>query len=177
MKIIGSVVSVLLGVGLMLLGLLFLVGAAGRGSRYLVAVVGLALGGGLCCLGVWLFSKVKATSPDQLEADVLVLAKREDGEISLAEIAAQLGPRFELGTRQLSRMVDLGLCKRQDRQGQPYYVFPHLQPRLMVLRCEFCKAELPLNEAVDACPRCGGSVASKVEQRAASDDYSMDEDE
>jgi hypothetical protein len=174
MKILGSVVSVLLGVGLMALGLLFLVGAAGRGSRYLVAAVGLALGGGLCALGAWLFKKVKASSPDQLEADILALAKREDGEVSLAEIAAQLGPRFELGTRQLSRMVDLGLCKRQDRGGQPYYVFAHLQPRLMVIRCEFCQAELPLNEPVDTCPRCGGSVASKVETKAASDDYSMD---
>lgn len=172
---IGAVALVLVGICLVLLGLLFLVGAGGYTHRFVVAVVSLGLGGGLCGLGVWIFLRSRRRSPGQLEAEILALAKREDGEVSLSEIAALLGPRFDRATPVLARLVDLGVCARQDRGAQPYYVFAHLQPRLMVIRCDFCKAELPLNEPVEQCPRCGGSVATRVESRAASDDsYSMD---
>ena len=171
----GAVASVLLGICLLGLGLLFLMGAGGQGHRYLIGVVALALGSALVGLGVWIFKRSRSRSPEQMEAEILALAKREDGEVSLSEIAALLGDRFDRATPLLARLVELGVCQPQEKDNQPYYLFPHLQPRLMVIRCEFCQAELPLNEPVEQCPRCGGSVASKVESRAASDDsYSMD---
>lgn len=172
---VGAVASILVGICLLGLGLLFLVGAGGQSNRVVVAAVSLVLGSGLVGLGVWIFLRARSLSPGNMEAELLALAKKEDGEVSLSEIAALLGPRFDRATPLLARLSDLGVCQRQDKDGQPYYVFPHLQPRLMVIRCEFCKAELPLSESVEQCPRCGGSVASKVERRAASDDtYSMD---
>lgn len=172
---LGGILSGLFGVALVALGLLFLVGSGGRSYRYLIAVSCMALGALLAGVGVLLFKRARSESPDQIEAQILQLAKREDGEIALAELVAVFGTRFGSATPVLQRLESSGVCQRRSQDGQPYFIFPQLQQRLIVLRCNFCRAELPLNEKIEQCPQCGGTVSSHKEAVAASDaSYSMD---
>jgi len=177
MKRLFSVLAVLVGVALVAFGLLFLVGAGGRLYRYVIAAVSLALGGVLVGVGVRLFKQAEAASPAQLRAEILELARREDGEVSEGEVLAALGRRAGGAPAVLQALVREGICERRLVKGATYYRFAQLQPRLMVLRCEYCNAELPLSEKVSECPNCGGTVKTQVESRALSsgDLYGMDE--
>ena len=177
MKRIFAVLLTVVGISLVLLGLLFMLGAAGRIYRYVVAVVCLALGGALAGLGVRFFKQAEAASPEQLRAELLKLARRRNGEISEADVAAALGRRAPAAETELAAMVEQGLCRRRHAEGAVYYLFEELQPRLVVRRCEFCKAELPLESEITECPNCGGTIKTQVESRSLSggDHYSMDD--
>lgn len=176
MKRLIAAALTLLGIGLVLFGLLFMVGAGGRAHRYLIAVVSLAMGGALAGLGVRMFRQADSSSPEQLRADILELARREDGEVSEADVMAALGRRSIGAPAVLEAMVGEGLCERTRKQGATYYLFRQLQPRLLVRRCEYCNAELPLEQQITECPNCGGTLKTQVETRSlAGDHYSMDE--
>lgn len=177
MKRFLSVLAVVLGIALLLLGLLFLVGAGGQLHRYAIGAVALALGAVLIGVGVRLFRQAEAASPAQLRSEILELARREDGEISEGEVLAALGQRAAGAAPVLEAMIREGLCQRRTVEGAAYFRFPQLQPRLMVLRCEYCNAELPLGEPVTECPNCGGTVKTQVESRSVSSGglYSMDD--
>jgi hypothetical protein len=177
MKRIFAVLLTVVGISLVLLGLLFMLGAAGRIYRYVVAVICLALGGAAAGLGVRFFKQAEAASPQQLRAELLKLAKRRNGEISEADVAAALGGRAPAAEVELTAMVEQGLCEQRRAEGAVYYLFKELQPRLVVRRCEFCRAELPLESEITECPNCGGTIKTQVESRSLSggDHYSMDE--
>ena len=169
---------VVFGVGLASLGLLFLLGAAGRGSRYAIAVLGLALGGMVAGLGVRLFKQGEASSPEQLRAEIWALAAKRSGEISEADVEAALGRRAAGAGAVLAALEGDGRCRRgRSRDGAEYFIFPELQPRLMVKRCQFCKEELPLQQSLTQCPNCGGTFKTDLESRSLSgeDIYNMDE--
>ena len=174
-KALGILLTIV-GIALGLVGLLFIVGSAGRGYRLAAAAVMLALGAVAIGLGIRLIKQADAASPERLRGELLALAKREDGELAEAEIAAALGDHAARVDEQLLAMTREGICQRRQSGGSTYYVFPELQPRLVVRRCEFCQAELPLDRDVNECPRCGGTVDTRRETRALSGDdvYSMD---
>jgi hypothetical protein len=88
-----------------------------------------------------------------------------------------LGRRFGKAAGVLTEMRTEKLCQLQKRKTEIYYVFPQMQPRLTIRRCEFCSSELPLDEELDSCPNCGGSIKTQVERLSVSkdDSYSMDE--
>lgn len=167
------------GVGLVLLGLLFLVGSAGQGRRLAVAALGLALGAVAAGLGVRTFRRAAALDPERLEAEILALARRGSGEIAETELVAALGDRFEAAQPVLDRLLAAGTCRRQVKAGTVFLLFPALQPRLQVRRCEYCGAELPIVDQVTRCPACGGTVRAEVVQRslAAGETFAMDEDD
>jgi hypothetical protein len=166
-----------LGVAMLLLGLLFLVGSAGQARRLAVAAVSLALGAVAAGLGVRTFRRAAALDPDRLEADILALARRGNGEVAETELAAILGDRFEAAQPVLDSLLAAGTCRRQVRAGTVYLLFPALQPRLQIRRCEYCGAELPVVDQVTRCPACGGAVKVEVVQRslAAGEVYAMDD--
>jgi hypothetical protein len=179
MKRLGGILLVVLGVGLVLLGLLFLMAAGGRSYRYLIAVVSLALGGALAGLGVRLFKRADAASPQQLRAEILALAEKHNGEISEADVEAALGRRARGAGAVLAALEGEQACERHFRDGRHYFVFQGLQPRLTVRRCEFCNTELPLQQELTECPNCGGTIKTQVERRSVSGGeelYSMDEE-
>lgn len=177
MKRIAAVLLIGFGILAVLFGLLFLVGSGGQATRLVIGAVALGIGAVCAGFGLRLIKQARAEDPRQLVAEIMALAKREDGEISEEEIVAALGERAHLTGEILGRMARSGVCKRtSDRRGV-FYVFPELQPRLQVRRCEYCMADLPLNEEVSKCPNCGGEVRVKVERRsvAGEDVYGMDE--
>lgn len=177
MKRFAAVVIGILGIVFVLLGLLFLVGAAGQTQRYVVAVVGALVGCGLLVFAVRLFKQGGAVTAEHIRAEILTLAKRRNGEISEVDLQAALGARREHAAGVLEALQRQGTCKRDAKEGTFYYTFPALLPRLAVRRCEFCQAELPLEEELASCPRCGGTIRTDMEQVAFSDDdaYSMDD--
>jgi len=178
MKRLGAVLLTAAGVGLVVLGLLFLMAASGRASRYGVAVGLLTVGGALAGVGVRLFKQAEASSPEQLRAEILALAKQRGGELGEADLGATLGPRAAGAAAVMAALEGERACRRLlDASGRPRWIFDELLPRLMVARCEYCKAEFPLNEDVKACPQCGGTLKTLLERRALGDEgaYRMDE--
>jgi hypothetical protein len=175
-KRLGSVVFVLLGVGLVLLGLLFLMAAGGRPARYAVAVVCLALGGALAGVGVRLFKTAEAASPEQLRAEILALARQRNGELSEGDVLAALGRRATGAAAVLAALEAEHRCERRLKEGATYFTFPELQVRMVVRRCEYCKTEVSIAADATTCPTCGGTLKTQVERKALSGDaYSMDE--
>lgn len=177
MKRLFAAALVLVGSAALFFGLLFLVGSAGQLTRLVVAAVGLGVGAVAIGFAARLFKQARREAPAALEAEILALAKREDGEVSEHELRAQLGTRFALAEPVLRSLQAAGTCRLGRAQGGAYYSFPHLQPRLAVRRCEFCQAELPLDDDLVSCPQCGGTVRTGVQRLSLSDGdaYSMDE--
>jgi hypothetical protein len=168
--------SVLIGVAAILLGLLFLVGNAGLPHRFVVAVLGLLLGALCVGWGLRILRRARRSSPEQLQAEILELARQKNGELSRADLASALGLRTAAAEPLLAQLIAQRICLEQRKEGAVYYLFPELQPRLTVRRCEFCDAELALDDQLASCPRCGGSVRTQVERRSLSEaSYNMDE--
>ncbi|MCB9558724.1 MAG: hypothetical protein H6707_21585 [Deltaproteobacteria bacterium] len=170
-------IAVAVGVALIALGLLFLVAAIGTPRRLVVAAVGLALGAVSTGFGLRAYRRSLRDTPLVVRGDILALARRQGGEISAAEIAAEVGARGEVATAVLSQMVKAGICQRIEASTGARYLFESLKPQLIIARCEYCQAELPLNQQLDSCPRCGGTIATRLERRDLQDDklYRMDE--
>lgn len=178
MKRLGAVLLVAAGVGLVILGLLFLMAAQSRPARYAVAVGLLTVGGALAGVGVRLFKQAEAASPEQLRAEILALAKQRGGELGEADLQAALGTRAEGAAAVMTALENERACRRiLDASSRARWVFDELLPRLMVARCEYCKTEFPLNDEVKTCPQCGGTLKTQLEKRSLGDDgaYRMDE--
>ncbi len=177
MKRAGAIFLIVFGVLLVLFGLLFIMGSAGRVYRFVIAAVSLALGGVLAGMGIRFFKQADMLLPEQLRAEIMQLAKERNGEVSEADIRAALGRRFPHADKVLGEMRVMNLCRLQKREGEIYYVFPDIMPRLTIRRCQYCGAELPLDEQLDACPNCGGSIKTNVEKLSLSKEefYNMDE--
>jgi hypothetical protein len=176
---LGGALLAALGVAVILLGLLFLVGSAGRGSRLATAAVAFLLGAVVCGLGVRLVRRAATLDPARLEAELLALGRQHNGEVAETEVAAALGDRLAAARPVLDRLLASGTAQRHVSDGAGYLVFPALQPRLQARHCEYCGAELPVSDDVASCPQCGGKVATRVVRRslAAGEVFAMDEEE
>ena len=173
---IGGMLAAAVGVVLVLGGLLFLVGAGGQSQRYLIGALAIAIGAGAAWLGARTARAADAASPDRVRHEVLALAERHDGELSMAEVEAALGVRFGVAREVLRSMADESTCRRVERGGATRWIFESLLPRLMLRRCPYCDHELPVAEEVHQCPHCGGQVELKVEARSLGEGehYGMD---
>jgi len=177
MKRLGSILLVIFGIALILFGLLFLIGSAGKAHRLAVGAASLALGAVLAGLGIRFFKQADMILPAYIKAEIMEMARVHNGEVSEADIQAQLGRRYRHSLDVLADMQAKGLCARRTKSGVFYYVFDDMIPRLTIRRCEFCDAELPLEEELTSCPNCGGTIKTDVEKLSLSkgDFFSMDE--
>lgn len=150
------------GVLMILFGLLFLVGAGGQARRIFIGFAGLGLGGVAAGFGVRAFKRALSDSPEQIRAEIMALAGRHNGEISEEDIAAELGSRFEVSKKVLQGLLSSGTCRRASHNRGVFYVFPELQPRLLVQRCTYCKTEFDLSENINKCPNCAGPIETGV---------------
>lgn len=177
MKRATGVLLVVVGVVLLGLGLLFLAGAEGQGRRLLIGVAGLALGAVSAGFGVRAFKGAEAESPAAIEAAILDLARRRNGEVTMTDVRAALGRRHALATGVIERLVGAGDCRRVTKGGEEHLIFPDLQPRLMTRLCEYCDTEIAVNAEAEKCPNCGGVLETRVAVRSAGEGtlFSMDE--
>lgn len=156
-------------------GLLFLVGAGGVASRYVVAAVGLALGAAAIGTGVVLGRRADRWSPERVRAELLELAKRRMGELSAVDIDALLGERRQVGRTVLDELVRAGLARTTNRDGATWFLFEGLLARMTIRTCPYCRHEASLNVDVQVCPRCGGDLRTETKPAAVSDGlYKMD---
>jgi len=166
----------LLGVTLAALGLLFLLGADGEVRRYVIAAIGLGLGAVAGGFGVALFRSAARFSPSGIRRELLALASTHDGELTMTDVEAAMGDRIAAAQQVLSGMAMGGECERRERDGAVAFVFPSLQPRVLLRRCEHCGYEAPLGSEEEGCPRCGASLDVRREAKAVEDGlYRMDE--
>ena len=73
----------------------------------------------------------------------------------------------------LGQMLVSGDC---ERRGDTF-LFPALQPRVVLRRCDHCEHEAPLASDDERCPSCGASMTVRRETKADADDglYCMEE--
>ncbi len=164
-----AVVLAAMGVVLIAFGLLFLVGAGGQMRRVAIGFIGLAGGTLATGFGMRNYKRADLWSPEQLRAEILDLAQRKNGEIAMSDIEAELGRRVRAVGPVLETMALEGLSRKAHQGGSDYFVFPHLQPRLMVRFCRYCDAEFPISEERDDCPNCGGVLDTQVARRSISE--------
>ncbi len=157
------------GVFLLLFGLLFLVGAGGQMRRVAIGFVGLSGGALATGFGIRNFKRAELWSPEQLRADILEVARRKNGEVSMSDIEARLDRRVRVVGPVLEKMGLEGVTREGTRDGGRYFVFPHLQPRLMIRFCRYCDAEFPVSNESDSCPNCGGTLETRVATRSISE--------
>ncbi|MBN1609780.1 MAG: hypothetical protein JW940_24320 [Polyangiaceae bacterium] len=160
MKRLAGLLCMTFGAAPGLLGLLFLVGAAGQMRRLVVGAILLASAAALVLFGSRLAARARLESPEVLVPELLRLAELGSGAITEAQVVAALGDRARLGLKLLQTMVSAGECRRELREGRFAFVFHELLPHLVVRRCRFCGFESPLNrpDADAACPSCGGQL-------------------
>lgn len=173
MKLFAGIAAILLGVFLFLVGLLFLLGADGQIHRLVVAALGLLLGASAGLAGGLLLFRAVLASPERVRPALLALAKARDGELTLAEIQASLQSRAKVAEEILGQMLVSGEC---ERHGDTF-LFPSLQPRVVLRRCDHCGHEAPLASDDERCPSCGAAMNVRREAKAEADDgmYRMDE--
>lgn len=173
MKTFAGVAAILLGVFLFLVGLLFLLASDGQLHRYVVAGLGILLGASAGMTGALLLFRAVLASPDRVRPALMALAKTRDGELTLVELQANLQSRAAVAEDILGQMLVSGEC---ERRGDTF-LFPALQPRIVLRRCNHCGHEAPLASEDERCPSCGASMNVRRETRADADDglYGMDE--
>lgn len=157
------------GIVLIALGLLFLVGAGGQVRRMAIGLAGLGLGAVATGWGIRMIREADRWSPEQVRSEVMNLARLKNGEVSSGDVEAVLGRRKGVGIEVLERLSAEGVAEPGVRQGDRYFVFPHLQPRLTVRFCQYCDAEYPITEERENCPNCGGVLETRVARRSFSE--------
>jgi len=174
-----SILAIGTGALLLPLGLLFLLGAGGHLRRMVIAGIFLLLSGLLIGFGLRARKRLELIQPERLREDLLELARQRNGEISQSDIDAGLGWRAPHVRPVIGEMEREGRCRRALEKGREFFIFPELQPRLMVLYCEYCEAEYPISEDLKSCPNCGGPIVKRVSIRSLSEGevFSMDEED
>lgn len=162
---------------MVLLGLLFFIGSAGKAYRILTAAISLGMGAACLGFGVRFFKQANRLLPSYISEEIIELAKEKNGELSESDLMAMLGARWTHAAGPLQKMLSTGVCKKRLKKQVVYYVFEGMLPRLTIRRCEFCGAELPLDKSLTTCPNCGGTIKTEVESLSLgqSDVFSMDE--
>lgn len=159
----GKVVASLLfafGVVLCALGLLFLVGSGGRTHRYVIAFVCLSAGAMAQIGAVAMLKKIKAKSPQKVREDLLALASKQHGSLTIAELQAKMPGRSAIAIEIIEDMCRQGTCQMRMTGGVATYVFASLQAVVMIRRCQFCGFEAALSSDLTTCPKCGGAITS-----------------
>lgn len=167
---------VLLGLALLLaaLGMLFLLGADGQGHRFVIAAIGLLAGASAAMGGALMIWRGLQASPARVRRELLALAQARDGELRSAEVDGAFGFRAPIAHDVLREMTLAGDCRRAEGSDGSY-LFPALQPRLLLRRCDHCGHEAPLASDAEECPSCGATLNVKREAKEADEGlYGMD---
>ena len=174
MKRLAAIAVVCLGVVLASFGLLFLVGSAGQMRRLIISAAISVVGAILIGLGVRWVRRARQDSPETIRAEILAFARRKNGEVTDLDLEALLGERWIAHHPVLQALKTEGACREHVRGNTIHYVFADLQPRLAVRKCEFCNAEIPLDNDLISCPQCGGSIKTGVQRMSVADEQFYD---
>lgn len=172
-----AVLVAAVGIFLLAFGLLFLVGAGGQARRVVIGLACMALGAVAAGFGIRSYKRADLWSEEQVRAEILELARHRNGEVTMEDVEAALGRRVRVARRVLAEMATEGAATEGHKAGSRFFVFPDLQPRLMVRFCRYCDAEFPISDERSSCPNCGGALETRVARRSLSvgEVFAMDE--
>jgi hypothetical protein len=155
-----AVIVVGVAVGLLGLGMLFLCAATQEPPRLLVAAPLLLVGAGLAAWSGITLRRLRDLDPENLSDRITQLARRGDGEVTLAQVVAELHAPDEAAIAALDLLERRGQARRErvGDDAREVYVFPGLKPSLVERRCPYCGAEFSVKEATYKCPNCGGDL-------------------
>jgi hypothetical protein len=158
MKKLGASIVVLASIPFFIVGLLFLIASASQPIRILVALAFLAIGAFLLVVGLQRLRRLAEISPEALKTGAIELARRLDGELTVAQFRAEYRISQERATEVLEEMVAEGAAERQQRGGRVVYVVTGLLPAMVQKQCPYCGTELPVRTVLRKCPNCGGQL-------------------
>jgi len=151
--VIGVAVLFLVG------GLVFLCAATHSTGRLPLAVILLAIGGGLAFWGGTSLRRAVALDPDKLDDRITRLARQSGhGEVTLSQAVSALNAPDEAVEGALDLLVERGQAYPEYREGREVYVFPGLRTAKMIRRCASCDTEYSIKEPIYTCTKCGGKV-------------------
>jgi hypothetical protein len=154
----GATLVVVASIPLLILGVIFLIAAVNTPSRILVAAVFLLAGGSLLVWGALRLRRLGEISHDALVIGIVDLARRLDGEVTLAQVQAEFGIPQALAYGTLEKMRGQGDCERERRGDYDVYVFKSVLPAKAIKRCPYCGSEFAVRSAMRECPNCGGPL-------------------
>jgi len=155
--------------GLVLLGLLFLIASRSDGHRLPVGMAMLVAGLCLLAAGVTVFRQGIRQSPERIQQEILGLARRNHGEVSRETLDAALGSG-DLVEQQVRALVERGVARQSSREGRRILVFPDYLLELVVKKCPFCGNDYPVRDEVEKCPGCGADLKISREKVSGPDD-------
>jgi len=158
MKRSWAVIAVIASVPSLALGVIFLIAAVANPSRTPVAAVFLLLGGALLTWGVLSLRRLAETSPESLATGIVDLARRLDGEATVAQVQAEFWIPSKLALSVLEGMRGRGECQREQRGDHYAYVFRSVLPAKAIKHCPYCGSGFAVRSAVRECPNCGASL-------------------
>lgn len=158
MKKLPATLLAIVSIPFLVLGLLFLIAAAGRASRALVGLPLLAIGTAVLVTGLKRLRRLRDISPDILKTGAVEMARRMGGELTVSQLRAEYGIPRALATQVLDELARDGSCAPEQREDRIVYVFTGLLPSLVEKSCPYCSTKLPVRSALRKCPNCGASL-------------------
>jgi hypothetical protein len=153
-----AILAILVSIPLLILGAVFLIAAATTPTRILVAALFLLFGAALLIMGASRLRRLAETSPEALATGIVDLARRLDGEVTVAQVQSEFGIPQNLALSVLERMRGRGDCDRERRGDHDVYIFKSVMPAKAIKRCAYCGSEFAVRSAMRDCPNCGGPL-------------------
>lgn len=158
MKRSSAILLIVAAIVLITFGLIFLMGSQGKGTIILTGMALLA--GGIVLVG-WAVNRLRRLAqldPDQLATDAVELAQRLGGEVTVAQVQAELDVSGKLAAQVLDRLRSEGACYVEHREDRTLFVFKSLMPSKATKLCSYCGAEFSIRDAKRQCPNCGAML-------------------
>jgi len=158
MKRSSAILLTVAAIVLITFGLIFLMGSQGKGA---IILTGLALlAGGIVLVG-WAVNRLRRLAqldPDQLATDAVELAQRLGGEVTVAQVQAELDVSGKLAEQVLERLRSEEACYVEYREDRTVFVLKSLMPSKATKLCSYCGAEVSIRDAKRQCPNCGAML-------------------
>ena len=153
-----AIVAVIASIPLLVLGLIFLIGAVTAPSRILVAAVLLLLGGAFLAWGALTLRRLAEISPEALATGIVDLARTLGGEVTVAQVQAEFRIPNALALSALEKLRGKGECQREQRTDYDAYIFKGVMPAKAIKRCPYCGSMFAVKSAMRECPNCGAGL-------------------
>jgi len=136
-----AILLIIVAIVLITFGLIFLMGSQGKGTIILTGMALLA--GGILLVG-WAVNRLRRLAqldPDQLATDAVELAQRLGGEVTVAQVQAELDVSGKLAAQVLEKLRSEGACYVEHREDRTMFVFKSLMPSKATKLCPYCGAD------------------------------------
>jgi hypothetical protein len=151
-------IAVIISVPLLVLGVVFLIAAMTNPGRFLVALVFLAFGGLLLIAGALSLRRAAEISPEALATGIVDLARRLDGEATVAQVQSEFRIPQSMALDALEKLRGRGEAQRERRGEHWAYIFKSVMPAKAIKRCPYCGTEYSIKSPVRDCDNCGATV-------------------